>query len=74
MKQPVDGNFYIDTTFTDSVLTYNGGKANLGNTNRVVNSVLLVGPLVRPDDQTLERLSKEFPWSRILRDLPGATF
>ena len=70
MRQALDGHFFIGNTFTDSVLTYGGGRVNLGPTNRVTNSVLLVGPLVRPDDETVLRLSKAFSWSQILRDLP----
>lgn len=73
MRQALDGYFFIGNTFTDSVLTYGGGTVNLGNTNQVTNSVLLVGPLVRPDDETLVRMSKAFSWSRILRDLPSGT-
>jgi hypothetical protein len=71
MKWELDDNFFIGTTFTDSVLTYGGGRVNLGNTNKVINSVLLVGPLVRPDTDDLRRLSKAFPWLRVVRDLPG---
>jgi len=71
MQWKLDDSFFIGTTFTNSVLMYGGGKVNFAETNKVINSVLLVGALVRPDTENLKRLSKAFPWVRVVRDLPG---
>jgi 20S proteasome alpha/beta subunit len=68
MKREIDENVFIGNTFDNCVLTYRGGRVNLGETNRIVNSTLLVGPLIRPDDETVLRLARLFHWSRILRD------
>jgi hypothetical protein len=71
MQRKIDGDFFIGSTFTDSVLAYDGGTVNLGDTNKVINSALLIGALVRPDTEVLRRLSRAFPWARVVRDLPG---
>jgi proteasome subunit B (beta)-like protein len=67
-SQELDGNYYIGSQFRDTVLAYDGGKVGFDNTNRVTNSVLVVGPLIRPDDATVRRLAQEFTWLRIVRD------
>jgi hypothetical protein len=64
----LDGNFYVGNIFWDSHFYYDGGPVSFGKTNRVFNSDLVVGPLIRPDDETVLRLSTAFAWSRILRD------
>jgi len=66
--QELDGKFYIGSQFQDTVLTYNGGKVGFDGSNRVTNSVLVVAPLIRPDDATVRRLAQEFTWLRIVRD------
>lgn len=68
MTREIDENVFIGNTFYNCVLTYRRGRVNLGETNQVVNSTLLVGPLIRPDDETVLRLARLFHWSRILRD------
>jgi 20S proteasome alpha/beta subunit len=67
MQRGLDGNYFIENDFTKSFLFYDGGAVNLGDTNTVVDSVLVIGAHVKPDDETLRRLSKAFHWSRILR-------
>jgi hypothetical protein len=59
------------TLFTDSALVYDGGVVNLGDTNKVVNSVLVIGPHAQPESETARRLMKAFSWSRILRAMPS---
>jgi hypothetical protein len=68
MTREIDENVFIGNTFYNCVLTYRRGRVNLRETNQVVNSTLLVGPLIRPDDETVLRLARLFHWSRILRD------
>jgi|GEM_PF-2081857 hypothetical protein len=70
MERDLDGNFYIGNKFTKSHLLYDGGAVNLGETNEVVDSVLLLGPHVKLGDETARRLAKEFSWSQILRAVP----
>ena len=73
MQRELDGNYFIENDFTKSFLLYDGGVVNLGGTNRVTDSVLVIGPHVKPDDETVSRLAKAFSWSRIVRAVPKAT-
>jgi 20S proteasome alpha/beta subunit len=64
MQQELDGNYFIGNDFTNSALMYDGGVVNLGDTNRVTNSVLILGPHASPGDETVRRLMKAFAWSQ----------
>lgn len=66
MQHELDEHYFVDNVFTNSVLIYDGGVTSLGETNRVVNSVLVVGPHVKPDDQNVRGLIKAFSWSRVV--------
>jgi hypothetical protein len=66
--QELDGNFFIENQFRNTVLTYNGGKVGFDRSNLVRDSILIVGPLVRPDDERVQKLGHDFKWARILRD------
>lgn len=70
VQRELDGNYFINNEFRDSVLTYDGGSINLAETNRVINSKLLVGPNVKPGDKTLQQLRSAFPWSQVLFVVP----
>jgi len=73
MQRELDGNYFIANDFTKSFLLYDGGTVNLGDTNRVTDSVLVLGPHVKPGDDTIRRLAKSFAWSRIVRLVPKTT-
>jgi hypothetical protein len=73
MQRELDGNYFIGNDFKNSFLLYDGGIVNLGDTNRVIDSVLVIGPHVKPDDETVRRLAKAFSWSRIVRAEPNTT-
>ncbi len=66
MQHELTGHYYIGSEFTNSVLVYDGGIVNLGDTNRVTNSVLVIGPHAKPDEETVRRLRKAFAWSQVL--------
>ncbi len=68
VRQELSGHLFIQNTFANSMLTYEGGRTNFGNSNQVINSVLVVAPLIRPDDETLKGLATAFKWLRIYRD------
>jgi hypothetical protein len=72
--QELDGNFYINNQFRNTVLTYNGGKVGFDKSNRVSDSTLVVGPLVRPDDVTVRKLAHDFTWASILREFSTGSF
>jgi hypothetical protein len=72
--QELDGNYFIGNTFTGALLVYRGGDVNLGKSNRVVGSALIVGPLVDPKGPTLQRLLKDFPWSGVQWYTPTKNF
>lgn len=65
MQRELDGNYFIGNDFTNSALMYDGGVVNLGDTNRVTNSVLIIGPHASPSDETVRRLMKAFTWSQV---------
>jgi hypothetical protein len=66
-KRELDGQYFVGNDFTDSVLIYDGGVLNFGDTNTVTNSTLILGPHVKRGDETARRLAKAFKWSRILQ-------
>lgn len=71
MQQELDGNYFIGSDFTNSRLLYDGGIVNLKtDTNQVTDSVLVIGPHVKPDDETVRHLAEAFSWSRIERAEP----
>jgi len=72
--QELDGNYFIGNTFTGALLVYRGGDVNLGKSNRVIGSELIVGPLVDPKGPTLQRLLKDFPWLGVQWYTPTKNF
>jgi hypothetical protein len=70
MRWVLDGHFFVGNTFSNSTIVYGGGDVNLGDTNRVTNSVLVIEPLIDLNNESLRRLEIAFPWSAILLDLP----
>jgi hypothetical protein len=72
MQQELGGRYFIANDFTDSVLMYDGGIVSFGDTNRVTNSVLVIGPHAKRDGETVRRLTKAFAWSRIVYAEPKA--
>jgi 20S proteasome alpha/beta subunit len=71
LQRELDDNYFINNEFRDSFLTYDGGAMNLGETNRIINSKLIVGPNVKPGDKTLQKLRTAFPWSQTLYVVPA---
>src|SRR5260221_7465065 len=60
MQHELDGHYYVGSEFTNSVLIYDGGDVNLGNTNRVTNSVLLLGSHAILELESVQRLMTTF--------------
>jgi len=65
VQRELDGNYYIGNVFANSVLTYDGGIVNLGDTNRVFNSALAIMPHARLEYEDVRRLTATFSWSRV---------
>jgi hypothetical protein len=63
----LDGRYFIGSVFTRSVLTYDGGGGDLGGTNEVNSSMLVIGPHVKQDDEVARHLVHDFQWLRILK-------
>jgi 20S proteasome alpha/beta subunit len=63
----LDGRYFIGNVFTHSILTYDGGGGDLGQTNEVNNSGLVIGPDAKQDDEIVRHLAKDFHWLRVLR-------
>lgn len=75
VKGDLDGHFFVENTFTDSELVYSGeGDINLGNTNHVTNSLLVIEPLLDLNNKSLGQVESSFPWSRIVVDIPRGTW
>jgi 20S proteasome alpha/beta subunit len=60
MQHELDGHYYIGNQFRDSVLMYDGGDVNLGDTNEVTGSVLLLGPHAILENEIVRRLTATF--------------
>jgi len=65
MQHDLDGHYYIGSEFTKSVLIYDGGDVNLGDTNRVTDSVLLLGPHAILENEAVRRLTGTFSSLRV---------
>jgi len=65
MQHDLDGHYYIGNEFSKSLLTYDGGDVNLGNTNRVTDSVLLLGPHAILENEIVRRLTATFSSLRV---------
>jgi 20S proteasome alpha/beta subunit len=70
MQHELDGHYYIESDFINSVLKYDGGNVNLGDTNRVTDSVLLLGPHAILEDETVRRLTAAFSSLRVAYEVP----
>ena len=66
VERQIDGNYYIGDEFTNSLLTYGGGTVELGDTNTITNSALVLQPLIDPNSENVKRLERAFRWSAIL--------
>jgi 20S proteasome alpha/beta subunit len=65
MQHDLDGHYYIGSAFTNSVLMYDGGDVNLGDTNRVTDSVLLLGPHAILENEIVRHLTAAFSSLRV---------
>jgi 20S proteasome alpha/beta subunit len=65
MQHELDGHYYIGSEFAKSMLMYDGGDVNLGSTNRVTDSVLLLGPHAILGNEMVRRLTASFPSLRV---------
>ena len=64
--QPLDGILFHDSSFTNSVLTYDGsGPLLFPHSNSVVGSTLVLGPSVKLDDPLVKDLMCYYPWKTI---------
>jgi 20S proteasome alpha/beta subunit len=65
MQHELDGHYYIGSRFTNSVLIYDGGDVNIGDTNLVADSMLLLGPHAIFENEVVRRLTTTFPSLRV---------
>lgn len=65
MQHDLDAHYYIGSQFDRSVLQYDGSDVNLGNSNRVTGSVLLLGPHAKRESEAVRRLTAAFPSLRV---------
>jgi len=60
MQHELDSHYYIGSEFRDSVLMYDGGDVNLGDSNKVTGSLLLLGPHAILENEIVRRLTATF--------------
>jgi hypothetical protein len=64
--QQLDGILFHDSSFTNSVLTYDGsGPLLFSHSNSVVGSTLVLGPSLKLDDPLVKDLICYYPWKTI---------
>jgi hypothetical protein len=64
--QQLDGILFHDSSFTNSVLTYDGsGPLLFPHSNSVVGSALVLGPSLKLDDPLVKDLMCYYPWKTI---------
>jgi 20S proteasome alpha/beta subunit len=61
----LDGNYFVSSSFTDSVLAYDGGPLYFDPANEVANSVLVLGVHAKPHSQPARDLINKFHWAQI---------
>jgi hypothetical protein len=69
-QRQLDDNYFIANQFVNSVLIYDGGRLNLGDSNEVTNSELVLGLHAKVTDNEVKQLVKSFAWSRVLKAVP----
>jgi len=70
MQHDLDGHYYIGSEFRNSALMYDGGDVNLGDTNRVTDSVLVLGPHAILENEVVRRLTAAFSSLRVAYAVP----
>ncbi len=52
MLMSIDAGYFVANSFIDSTLFYDGGPLSLGESNKVVNSILVLGPHAKQTTRT----------------------
>lgn len=73
MHFTLDESYIIATSFTNAVLTYDGGPMYFDKTNRVQNCVLVLGPNAKFPTIVVRDLIANFPWSKVSKAPPSTT-
>jgi hypothetical protein len=66
----IDATYFVGSLIEDSLLFYDGGPISLGDTNKVINSSLILGPHAKADSVDVKALTKAFKWIHISYPLP----
>jgi 20S proteasome alpha/beta subunit len=66
----IDATYFVGSVIEDSQLFYDGGPISLGNTNRVINTSLILGPHAKADSPDVKALTKAFRWVHISYPIP----
>ncbi len=67
MHFALDDSYFVATTFTNAVLTYDGGPMYFDRNNRVQNCLLILGPNVEFPKLLVRDLVVNFPWSKVVK-------
>jgi len=63
----LDKSYVVATTFTNTVLTYDGGPIYFDKANQVYNCALVLGPNAKIPSLSVHDLVVNFPWAKVMR-------
>lgn len=64
-QRVIDGNYFFGNEFVDSQIRYDGGVTHFDPSNRIVNSVLVIGPQASRKASFVRELVDGFPWRAV---------
>jgi len=65
VRQELGDAYYSGNVFTESVLSYRGGRVQFERSNQVVDSDLLIGSKIRRDSPEVKQLLRDFKWRSV---------
>ena len=70
-RQDIDRNYFVGNVFTSCVLQYGGGGfLGLGETNKVIDSTLVIRRIADPHSAQVQQLLHNFQWKAVIYEEP----
>lgn len=64
-ERTIDNNYFIGNEFSEYTLNYNGGPFVFDKSNKLVHTVLRLGPKVDMNNKAVRQLVTNFSWARV---------